>query len=194
MKKKKQNAKPSQLSWEKVRELPVGIFHTAGGPPIIGHVGTRNKAGVVLWAPAHVTMPGPTSVIYLPVPFVDKYIELLWSGVRGTHPIDPIITQGYAGFFEQFIVDAYRMRPILMGASIDTPEGAHEQKLPEGKEKEKKLEPCPACKQDLSAWNAHHPVLLPANDGAEPTWTCEVDMPDIRERYPNENPPRPLHN
>lgn len=149
-------------------------------------MGTRNKAGIVIWAPAHVTMPGPTSVVYLPVPFVDKYIELLWSAVRGTHPIDPVIVQGYAGFFEQFIVDAYRMKPLMVGAGIDAPEGAHEVKT--DKPEKAVLEPCPACKQDLSAWNAHHPVQI------EGVWHCEIDLPNIRETHPEAATERPLHN
>lgn len=123
-------ASKKELTWDDIRKFPLVLFHTAGAPPLIGRLEKETTKGVKIWAPANLVLPSLTSVVYLPIAFVDKYIELLWAGIRGTHPIDPIIATGYESFFDQFIQNAYRMQPIGMSAGVDVPGGAASQDLP----------------------------------------------------------------
>lgn len=173
------------------------MFHFAGGPPTIAHV-QEGRNGYRLWAPAHVTLTGPTAVAFLPVPFVEKYLDVLFTGIRGTNPVQEVILKGYAGFFEAFIADSYQMKPLVMPAGIDVEGGPATvdlppaaSKVPEGPESPAPLQRCPACAQELSNWQAHYPVAVGATEAGPTKWECEVTMPNVREAYPDYVPPDP---
>jgi hypothetical protein len=179
------------------------MFHFAGGPPIIAHV-QEGRAGYRLWAPAQVTQTGPTAVAYLPVAFVEKYLDILFAGIRGTNPVQAIILQGYAGFFDLFVKDSFQMKPLVMPAGIDVEDGPPTvdlpplaSQVPSGPERPAPLERCPGCGQELSNWQAHYPVfndtpeLKIGTRDAGQGWICEAIYPGLREAFPDYVPPEP---
>lgn len=183
------------------------MFQTARGP-LVGLCEREVSKGVRLWAPAWVNQPGPANVIYLPVFPCETYIDLHWAMVIGENPMPEIIERGYRGYVEHFAKDAYKMNPVIISAGIEGEPHMHSE---EPKEEKEILEKCPACHAQLSSWNAHYPVYLTeeemhkvgigvaakeggSNGAAEPLrhWVCEMQVPDVRERYPDYDPPRPM--
>ena len=179
-------AEPKQLSWDEIAALPVMMFHSAGGPPLIGHV-QIGANGVIMHAPAQATMPSPKHVLFQPVPFVRRSLEILWSGIRARNvDTDDVVLRGYDGFFAKFREDAYVMAPIAVQAEIggkgghleefedDAPSATKEQmtqtlahmrdKIMEEKETPAPMEHCPACNMEVSNWRAHFPVLLDTSE------------------------------
>lgn len=207
---------PPEPTWEDVRKMPLTMIHGAGGPPIVGHVGQISTAGMRIYAPAMVTMGGPTSIAMLPVPFVEKYIDLMFAGIRGQNPLPFVVQQCYSKYFGMFIEEAFQMKPLMVPAGIDVPGGVPTVELPKkasevpaGEEQPAPLETCPSCGKELSNWQAHYPVLvrstdrptrespgeplstMPSSDVESIGWVCELIMPEVRETYPNYTPPHP---
>jgi hypothetical protein len=155
--------------------MPVGLFHTLKGP-LIGKVAKKDATRVRVFAPAMLGQPVPSKVIFLPIAFCEEYIELFWTTMFGASPPPNIVVQGYKSFFDQFVKGAYNMQPLLMNAGVDAaPVTVDDPRFasPEG------LLPCPACKQLLSHWAAHYPVM------AGGQWICEVTKPDVRDLFPD---------
>lgn len=149
----------------------------------MGRVEKETGVGVLIWAPARLASPTPTSVIYLPVAFVETRLLLRWGIMFGTSDAPVAVLQGYEGYFDEFLKGSYTMRPVVINAGIEAEQVSTEaQPVPA----EPTIELCPACKQGLSAWNAHHPVKV------DDVWKCEIDTPDIRELFPDAKPERPV--
>jgi hypothetical protein len=113
----------AKLSWDEVRTLPLQLFHVAGGAPIMGHVAKPKHDIIRLWAPAVVNMSGPTTVTFTPIAFVERYIDLFATALRGTNPIPDALVAGYAGYFDQFAQGNYRI--CVLGAGIDSEAPIH---------------------------------------------------------------------
>lgn len=143
------------------------MVHTAGGPPLMGHV-QIGATGLILYAPAQVSMPTAQNVLYQPFPFERKAIELMWAGIRARNvQIDDVVVRAYAGFVDAFIEGAYRMKPVVLRMSEET-EGTEEgaadtAEAPPKAANDSVLAPmqvCPACSMEVSNWRAHYPVLV----------------------------------
>lgn len=178
------------------------MYQTVKGP-IIGHYERQTNSHVSrLWAPAMIAMPSPVNVIFMPLMAVEEYFDLWEHLVLGTHPTPELFEAGYRGYVEHFEKGAYRMQPVVVNAHI--PGEAHKVELPK---EETVLERCPACQQEVSNWQSHYPALVDVSpegevrltdrqaslpDGWQRQWTCEIAIPDIRARFPDYEPPRPL--
>jgi len=153
-----------------------------------------NSAGskldaVRLYAPAMVTFMPPSSVVFLPIAFVEHHLDLYLSSVIGTNEPPEIIIKGYQGYFENFIVGGYAMQPVVMRAKIEGDEHAVElsPSVPvEGETDDSDVVTCPGCQASVADWQDHYPVL------EEKLWTCELRVPGLKEKYPNYEPPHPL--
>lgn len=205
---------PVLEDWDEVRKLPVMMIHTAGGPPLMGHV-QIGTAGIRFYAPAQVVMPNERNVLFQPFPFIRRAVDIMWPAVRAKNiDIDDLILRGYVGFFEAFIKDAYAMRPVVMSAGYEAPEPPVAPP-PDDVVERFSMAHCPACNLEVSNWAAHYPVLIDESkreedadsvflgealtdtalwDAGVPTvkWVCEIVHQDIRERYLDYTPPKPL--
>lgn len=210
---------PVLTDWGEIRKLPVMMVHTAGGPPILGHV-QIGTAGIRFYAPAQISMPSPTNVLFQPFPFIRTAVDIMWPAIRAKNiDIDDTVLRGYAGFVEAFSQDAYAMRPVVIGASYEAPQAPPPPPLatvPVDPDEPAPLQHCPACNMEVSNWASHYPVLIDESkreeeedsdtvvlgealsdtallDAGVPSvkWICEIEHHDIRELYENYTPPRP---
>src|SRR6266542_3990051 len=111
----------SKLSWDEVRALPLQLLHIAASAPIMGHIAKPKHDIIRIWAPAVVSMSGPTTVTFTPLAFVESYIDLFGSALRGTNPIPEALVKGYAGYFEQFAQGHYRICVLAAGIDSEVP-------------------------------------------------------------------------
>ena len=182
--------------WRKIRLFPVRMYQTSSGP-IMGHAERETTGGVRLWAPARLSVMG-VNVVYSPVAFCEEYLDLWFRLVAGTNRVPEIIAGGYLEYVKKFMEGGYKMLPMVLSAGIPGKEHSVKDAPAAGGEEPAPLEKCPACQAMLSNWQAHYPVLEieagAVSDSGEPPrrWVCEMSAPDIRERYPNYTPPRPL--
>jgi hypothetical protein len=202
-KKKSVNEKRSLPSWDDVRKKPILMFQTPKGP-MMGHFDrAANSAGskldaVRLYAPAMVTFVPPSSVVFLPVAFVEHHLDLYLTAIIGTNPPPDIITQGYTGYFESFIKGGYVMQPMIMRAKIDGEEHSVEMSQaatpsePVPEPDDEAVVTCPGCQATVADWQDHYPVQVttPVPNWSQ-TWTCEIRQPGLREQYPGYEPPHP---
>lgn len=192
-KKKLRQETPQLPDWERIRQLPVEMYNLASLGPVIGHREAKIKSTIRLWAPAMLRIAPPTNVIYMPVAFVETYFDLNMSFVAGTNPPPDIIVRGYRRYVEEFIKGAYNMTPVALQAEVPTDPHVGPAVDPD----KEKLEKCPACQALVSNWQSHYPVevpLTPRDNGGPPpmTWICEMTEPDIRAKFPNYEPRRPM--
>lgn len=60
----------------------------------------------------------PANVVFLPVAFVEQYLDLSLATMFGVSPTPDIVAKGYIGYFEQFVQGSYRMQPVVTSAAI----------------------------------------------------------------------------
>ncbi len=166
---------------------------------MMGHFDKMPNGGAVrIYAPAMVTMPNASNVVFLPVAFIEHHMDLYLSTVMGTNMPPEIVLKGYAGFFEQFIRGGYAMVPVVVRAGIEGQEHAVEVSTPaadstkEGEAPADDAEVCPGCQATVADWQDHFPVLTQAGgDLGQKLWTCELRQPGLRELHPQYEPPHP---
>jgi hypothetical protein len=192
-KKIRRPAKSTSPDWGKIQGYPVEMYNLASLGPVMGLREGVVPGGVRLWAPAMVRQGGPANVIYMPILFVETYFDLRMHFVAGTNPVPRIIEQGYRSYVQEFIKGSYQMDAVVVPASVPAEQPV---KAPVDTPR---LEKCPACQASVSHWQAHYPVELiddssARDNGAGPVmqWICEIGMPDIREKFPNYEPRRPM--
>ena len=191
------NEKPSPLSWDEVRKKPILMFQTPKGP-MMGHFDrAANTAGskldaVRLYAPAMVTFVPPSSVVFLPIAFIEHHLDLYLTAIIGTNQPQDLIVKGYEGYFETFIKGGYTMQPMIMRAKIEGDEHTVELSSQSPLDDTRETEPdeevvvtCPGCKATVADWQDHFPVNI------EKQWTCELRQPGLREQYADYEPPHP---
>jgi hypothetical protein len=98
------------LSPEHVRALPVGVFYTVRGP-LIGHVLERASQAPRLYAPALLNLMG-CNAVFLPMAFVESYIDVNMSMILGRLPPTAFVVAGYKTFVAEFEKGAYVVMPV----------------------------------------------------------------------------------
>ena len=118
MKKQNEMSRSLKLEWAALSALPVHMYQTVKGP-LMGIFECRTNNGVRLWAPAWVSQPAASNIIFLPIFPIESYFDLSYGMVLGTHPVPEIIERGYRGYLQEFIKGSYKMNPVIVSGGID---------------------------------------------------------------------------
>ena len=116
---------PKENTWEDVAKVPLAMFHTMGRGLIIGFIEGMNDSLIRIHAPAFIQELGPVNLAYVPMLGVERFMDLRQRVVFATMPVPALLAQGYLGYFEQFKKGSYRIKPVVVNAGIDAPEGLH---------------------------------------------------------------------
>ncbi len=91
--------------------------------PIVGHVSAvpRDSRKLRVYAPARLMTPSATTVAYLPIFGIEKYIDLTRALIFGEAPVPAVLLAGYQGYFDSFAEGAYQMKPIVAAVKTEGP-------------------------------------------------------------------------
>jgi hypothetical protein len=144
----------TDYTWEDVAKFTPMVFHTLGRGLVIGFVEGMNDLLIRVHAPACIQeMPAsnailPPRIAFVPLFGVGRFMDLRQSVVFATMPVPKIFLEGYLGYFEQFAKGSYNMKPVVVSAGIDAPEGVHTVDIPPETSIAPQEESPAACPQD----------------------------------------------
>lgn len=116
---------PKEYTWEDIAKFTPMNFHTLGRGLIIGFVEGMNDHLIRVHAPACIQEMPASKIAFVPLFGVEHFLDLRQNVVFATSPIPKIFLEGYLGYFEQFAKGSYSMKPVVVDAGIDAPEGVH---------------------------------------------------------------------
>lgn len=148
--------------------------------PIVGHfyIPDQKIEAVRVYAPAAVSIIEPNHMAFLPLMFVGEVITLFTYAMLGMNEPTDKVLEGYEGYVDNFVTGAYEM---VANDAVDS------QIAPDDEGNDDPREACPGCEREVSDWQDHYPVFVPRTR----VWTCEKLVMDIREMYPDYEPPHP---